>query len=441
MTSTSWFESLRIYRTPRLLAVLFMGFSSGLPLPLTFATLSFWLAEAGISRTDIGLLVLLGFSYNDKFLWSPLIDRLPIPGLTRRLGRRRGWALAIQVPLMAAILALGQNDPQRDLVVMVILAVLVAFLSASQDIVIDAYRIELLEPEEQGAGAAATQWGYRIGNLAAGAGALYAAQFGGWHTAYAIMAALMLVGIATVLLTPEPQIGRAAAAAVPEADGRRGAVAAWIRTAVVQPFADFMKRPGWAVILLFVVLYKFGDAFAGVMANPFYVDMGFSKIEVANISKLVGFFATLAGVALGGVVTDRWGLYRSLLACGVLQAVSNLMYVVQAWAGHDTWVLTATIFTENLAGGMGSAAFVAYLSSLCNVAFTATQYALFSSLAALPMRVLSAPAGWLSDHVDWPTFFSITTVAGFPGLLMILWLMRRFPDAALPRKAAAVADD
>lgn len=434
---SSWFESLRIYRTPRLLAILFMGFSSGLPLPLTFATLSFWLAEIGISRTEIGLFVLLGFAYNYKFLWSPLIDRLPIPGLTRRLGRRRGWALAIQLPLMLAILALGQSDPRTDLSLTALLAVLVSFLSASQDIVIDAYRIELLKPEEQGAGAAATQWGYRVGNLVAGAGALYAAHFGGWHVAYAIMAGLMLIGMVTVLLTPEPAASGTAAAAGPEP----GALAAWIRTAVVEPFADFVTRPGWAAILVFIVLYKFGDALAGVMSNPFYVALGFTKVEVANISKLVGFFATLGGVALGGAVTDRWGLYRSLFACGLLQMLSNLMYVAQAWVGHDTWMLTASIFTENLAGGMGSAAFVAYLSSLCNATFTATQYALFSSLAALPIRLLSAPGGWLSEHLDWPTFFSMTTLAGVPGLVMLLWLMWRFPDAAMPRKAAVAAVD
>ncbi|MBV8537524.1 MAG: AmpG family muropeptide MFS transporter [Alphaproteobacteria bacterium] len=433
---SSWFESLKIYRTPRLIAVLFMGFSSGLPLPLTFATLSFWLAEAGISRTQIGLFILLGFSYNYKFLWSPLIDRLPLPWLTAHLGRRRGWAVAIQLPLMLAIFALGQNDPRTDLVLTVVLAVIVSFLSASQDIVIDAYRIELLEPDEQGAGAAATQWGYRFGLLAAGAGALYTAQFGGWHVAYAVMAGLMLVGIATVLLTPEPTRGEPTVS-----ERRQRGAAAWFRTAVVQPFADFMTRPGWAVILLFVVLYKFGDALTGVMANPFYVAMGFSKIEVANISKLVGFFATLGGVALGGVVADRFGLYRSLFGCGLLTMLANSLYVVQAWVGHDTWMLATTIFTDNFAAGMGSAAFVAYLSSLCNVAFTATQYALFSSLAALPTRLLSAPAGWLSDHVSWPAFFFVTTLAALPGLTMVLWLMRRFPDAALPRKPALAGDD
>jgi len=432
---SSWFESLKLYRTPRLLAVLFMGFSSGLPLPLSFATLSFWLAESGISRTEIGLFVLLGFAYNYKFLWSPLIDRLPIPWLTGLLGRRRGWAIAIQLSLLLAILALGQTEPQHDLAATVVLAVVVSFLSASQDIVIDAYRIELLTPEEQGAGAAATQWGYRFGLLAAGAGALYTAQFGGWHVAYAVMAALMLVGIATVLLTPEPETSRAVASE-PRPD-----LARWFNTAVVQPFADFMMRPGWAVILLFVVLYKFGDALTGVMANPFYVAMGFTKIEVANISKLVGFVATLAGVALGGMAADRWGLYRSLLVCGMLTMLANSLYIVQAWVGHDAWMLTATIFTDNLAAGMSSAAFVAYLSNLCNVAFTATQYALFSSLAALPTRLLSAPAGWLSDHVTWPAFFFVTTLAALPGLTMVLWLMRRFPDAALPRKAVLAADD
>ena len=443
-----WFESLRIYRTPRLLAILFMGFSSGLPLPLTFATLSFWLAEAGISRTEIGLFVLLGFSYNYKFLWSPLIDRLSLSGLTRRLGRRRGWALAIQVPLMLAILALGQTDPRVDLSLTAVLGVLVSFLSASQDIVIDAYRIELLKPEEQGAGAAATQWGYRVGNLAAGAGALYAAQFGGWHVAYAIMAALMLVGIVTVLLTPEPVASEAADLNLDRPgfdrrnlDRRRAAFAAWVNGAVVRPFAEFMARPGWAAILVFIVLYKFGEAMAGVMSAPFYVALGFTKIEVANISKLIGFFATLGGVALGGMATDRWGLYRSLLVCGLLQMLSNLMYMAQAWAGHDTWMLTASIFTENLTGGMASAAFVAYLSNLCNVAFTATQYALFSSFAALPIRLLSAPAGWLSERLDWTTFFFVTTVACVPGLVMLLWLMRRFPDAAVPRKVALAADD
>lgn len=437
----SWLESLRVYREPRMLAVLFMGFASGLPLPLTFGTLSFWLAEAGVSRTSIGLFALVGTVYSLKFLWSPFIDRLPLPYLTRRLGRRRGWALAIQLPLALAILALGFSDPRADPGLVAFAAIVVAFLSASQDIVIDAYRIELLKPEEQGAGAAATQWGYRFGMMAASAGALYAATFGGWAFAYAVMAALMAVGMVTVWLTPEPQAAAAALAPIP-GDSAAARAVAWIERAIVAPFADFMRRPGWIAVIVFVVLYKFGDALAGVMANPFYVAMGFSKVEVANISKVFGVVATLAGLAAGGAVVYRLGLYKSLLICGVLQAVSNLMYAVQSLVGHDVAMLTLTIGIENFTGGMGSAAFVAYLSSLCNVAFTATQYALLSSLATVGRTTLSASGGWLADQLDWFLFFALTTAAAVPGVVMVLWLMRRLPlRAPVPPKPALAFDD
>jgi MFS transporter, PAT family, beta-lactamase induction signal transducer AmpG len=421
---SSWRAALRVYRQPRLLAILFMGFSSGLPLPLTFATLSFWLSEAGVSRTAIGLFVLVGFSYNYKFIWSPFIDRMPIPYLTRRLGRRRSWAALLQVLLMAAIFAMGRNDPRVDLGLTALLAVVVAFLSASQDIVIDAYRIELLKPEEQGAGAAATQWGYRFGLLAAGAGALYAAEFGGWSFAYAVMAALMLVGLATVLVTPEPALSTSVAHA-PMVAPLLKRLAAWAREAIVLPFADLVRRQGWVAILVFVVLYKFGEAIAGTMANPLYQQLGFSKVEVANIAKLVGFVATLLGVAVGGSLVARVGLFKGLLVGGFLQMLSNLMYVAQVLAGHDNLMLAVSIFTENFTNGMGSAAFVAYLSSLCSVAFTATQYALFSSLAAVPTRLLSAPAGWLADRLDWIPFFLLSTMLCLPGLALLVWLMRR----------------
>jgi PAT family beta-lactamase induction signal transducer AmpG len=428
--ATTWRDSLELYTRPRLVAVLLMGFSSGLPLPLTFGTLSFWFAESGVSRTAIGVLSLVGAAYSFKFLWAPLVDRLPLGPLTRRLGRRRGWALATQLPLAAAILALGATDPRVDPGATALVAVAIAFLSATQDIVIDAFRIELLKPEEQGAGAAATQWGYRIGMMASSAGALYAAAFGGWALAFAIMAALMGVGALTVLLTPEP----AAAPAAPSPSARP---LAWLRDAVVGPFAEFATRPAWLAILVFVVLYKFGDALAGVMANPFYVSAGFTREEVAEISKIFGVFATLAGVAAGGVVVQRLGIYRSLLVCGVLQGVSNLMYVWQAQVGHDTMALRATIFVENFTGGMGSAAFVAYLSGLTNVAFTATQYALLSSLATVGRTTLAAGGGWLSEQLDWPLFFLVTTLAAAPGVLMAWWLLRRFPPpAAAPRVAA-----
>jgi MFS transporter, PAT family, beta-lactamase induction signal transducer AmpG len=424
-SGAGWLSSLAVYREPRLIAVLLMGFASGLPLALTFGTLSFWLSEVGVSRTSIGLFALVGISYSLKFLWSPAIDRLPIPILTTRLGRRRGWALAIQPPLALAILALGLTDPRSDPALTALAAVIVAFLSASQDIVIDAYRIELLRPEEQGAGAAATQWGYRFGMLAASAGALYAASFGGWSFAYALMAGLMFIGMAAVWFTPEPG-GIRPLDPLP-GDSAIARVAAWLARAVVAPFADMLGRRGALLILGFVILYKFGDALAGTMSNPLYVSLGFTKVEVANIGKAYGFIASLAGLAAGGVVVLRLGIFRALLVCGILQMLSNLMYVLQAWAGHDVLTLALTIGIENLTGGMGSAAFVAYLSGLCNVAFTATQYALLTSLAAIGRTTLSASGGALADMVGWSPFFLVATVACLPGLLLLVWIMRLQP--------------
>jgi MFS transporter, PAT family, beta-lactamase induction signal transducer AmpG len=425
-----WLASLAVYRELRLIAILLMGFSSGLPLVLTFGTLSYWLAEVGVSLTTIGLFGLVRTSYSLKFLWSPLIDRLSIPFLTARLGRRRSWALSIQLPLALAIFALGRTDPRADPAVTALAAVVVAFLSASQDIVIDAYRIELLRPEEQGAGAAATQWGYRCGMLASSAGALYAASFGGWRFAYGLMATLMLVGMATVLLTPEPD---GIDPPEPPPGMSQRPVTTWLKGAVVAPFFDMFARHGaaqLAAIGLFVVLYKFGDALAGSMANPLYVALGFTKVEVATISKVFGVAATLAGVALGGVFVARLGIFRALFVCGAMQAMSNLMYAVLVWFGHDVAMLTLSIGAENLTGGMASAAFVAYLSLLCSRDFTATQYALLSSLATVGLNVLAAAGGYLAQHLGWIVFFVASTAACVPALLLLLWMMRR-PEPAL----------
>jgi PAT family beta-lactamase induction signal transducer AmpG len=403
-----------------------MGFSSGLPLALTFGTLSYWLAEVDVSLTAIGLFGLVRASYSLKFLWSPLIDRLPIPILTRWLGRRRSWALTIQLLLALAILALGMTDPKADPAMTALAAVAVAFLSASQDIVIDAYRIELLQPEEQGAGAAATQWGYRFGMLASGAGALYAASFGGWPVAYAVMAGLMLIGMVTIWFTPEPG-GIAAPEPLPGATATER-FAAWAERAVVAPFVDMFRRAGagpLAAIAVFIVLYKFGDALAGSMSNPLYVQLGFTKIEVATVAKVYGVIATLAGVAAGGVLVARIGVFASLLACGGLQALSNLLYAVQVWAGHDVGMLALTIGAENLTGGMASSAFVAYLSGLCSRDFTATQYALLSSLATVGLNVLAASGGYLAERLGWVPFFVVSTAACLPSLFILLWLMRK----------------
>ncbi len=449
MTGTlrAWLDASRVYRDPRVVAVGFLGFSSGLPLALTFGTLTLWLAEVGVDKTTIGLFALAGTPYTLKFLWAPLVDRVPLPWLTRRFGRRRGWMLATQAALAVTIVLLGGSDPAAAPTATALLALAVAFCSATQDIAIDAYRVEALDERRYGAGAATVVLGYRLGMLVSGAGALYAASFSDWATAYAIMAALMGVGMVTVLLNPEPPVAdspeaRAQEARVarylaarPDLRGRAGRALAWLHGAVIAPFAEFLARPGWLAVLAFVVLYKFGDALAGVMGNPFYVELGFSKIEIANVTKAFGLAATIAGGFVGGLLVSRLGILKSLWICGLLQMASNLMFVVQALAGHDLAVLTLTIALENLAGGMGTAAFVAYLSSLCNLAYTATQYALLSSLAAFGRTLLSSSGGWLADQVDWVSFFLLTTVAALPGLLLLWWMARRYPP---PRAGRAV---
>ena len=422
-----WTEAVAVYRDKRILVILFLGFSSGLPLLLTFSTLSIWLKELGVSKTAIGLFALVGTPYTLKFLWAPLVDHLRVPFLTARLGPRRSWAILTQVALMAALVGLGSTDPLEDLRLTAILALVVTFCSASQDIVIDAYRVEILEEGQYGAGAATIVFGYRMGMLTSGAGSLYLASFMDWSAVYAVMGGLVTVGIATILLSPEPKRGGAPEPGTGPPPGRSGwaETAAWMQTAVVHPFTDFMNRRGWVLILIFVIFYKLGDTLAGAMANPFYIELNFTKIEIANVSKLFGLAATLAGGFIGGVLVNRVGILRSLLICGVLQMLSNLMFAIQAVVGHSVPMLALTIGIENVTGGMGTAAFVAYLSGLCSVAYTATQYALLSALMSLPRTLLSASAGWLADHLDWVTFFLLTTVAALPGLLLLWWLMRR----------------
>ncbi len=429
MTSGGWSSRLQewaragaVYRDPRVVRILLLGFASGLPLALTFGTLTFWLAQVGVDKAAIGFLALVGSAYAWKFLWSPVIDNLPLPWLTRRLGRRRGWLLVCQLALILSITALGMSDPAADLWRTALLAVLVAFCSASQDIVIDAYRIELLDQEQQGAGAAVYVIGYRIAMLVSGAGALLIADYAGWQAAYATMAALMLIGVATVLASPEPRV---AARVEPEA-GR--SLAEWLRIAVVRPFAEFLRRNGAltaGLILLFIMFYKLGDALLGVMANPFYVELGFSATEVASVVKTFGLIATLAGGLLGGMLINARGILPALWFCGILQMLSNLMFAAQAEVGHSVAFLVLTIGLENLAGGMATAAFVAYLSSLCNLRYTATQYALLTSFMAQTRTLLASGAGVLAESMDWVSFFVVTTLAAAPALGLLWWLARR----------------
>ncbi len=437
----NWLSAFAVNFERRVVVVFFLGFSSGLPFLLVFSTLSTWLAREGVSKTMIGLFALVGSAYALKIFWSPLVDRLPFPPFTTLLGRRRGWLVFSQLALIVTMIGLGSTEPKTDLWWTAMWAVGLAFASATQDIVIDAYRIDLLEERQLGAGASNVVLGYRVGLLAAGAGALTIAELYSWFWAYAAMAALMGVGIVTVLLTPEPETRLTPEAAAREAQltkfrerfinlsGRLQTVAAWVQSAVINPFAEFMLRPGWIAILLFAGLYKYADGLLGVMANPFYVEMGFTNVEIAAISKGWGLAMTLIGGVLGGVLVARFGMLQALLFCGVAQALSNLTYVVQALAGHDVTVLTAVIAIENLTGGMATAAFVAYLSSLCNISYTATQYALLTSLMAFTRPFLSFGAGGMAEYLGWVEFFLVSTLAGLPGLLVLLWMMRRFPSA------------
>ena len=433
-----WIDSCKVYADRRVLSILFFGFASGLPLALTIGTLFMWLAEVGVNKTTIGLFALAGTPYTLKFLWAPLVDRMPIPYLTGWLGRRRGWILLTQLVLMATILGLGGTNPVAQPGLTAFLALSVAFWSATQDIAIDAYRVEILEERQYGAGAATIVLGYRIGMLVSGAGALYLATYVSWSATYGIMAGFMIVGMVTVLLNPEPSVRKSRESVEqerriaaylesrPDLKGNKAKVLAWIYGAVISPFADFIGRRGWLVILLFILLYKFGDALAGVMTMPFYVELGFTKIQVANITKIFGMAAIIIGAVIGGVMVDRLGILKSLFVCGILQMFSNLMFAVLAMVGHDLRVLTLAIAVENLSGGMGTAAFVAYLSSLCNVAYTATQYALLTSFMAFGRTVLTSSGGWLADQMDWVSFFALTTVAALPGLLLLVGIARRF---------------
>jgi len=405
---TRWRRALGVYSNPRQLAILAMGFASGLPLALTGATLQNWLTRAGVSLENVGLFSLVGFAYALKFLWSPLIDRAPVPWLSARLGQRRGWLLALALVLMGAIAALGYSDPVADPWRTAALAALVAFLSASQDIAIDAYRIELLGKDEQAAGAAATQWGYRIGMLASGALALSLAQHFDWPRSYLVMAALAGVGVLVALASPEPEHVEAHE---------------WsVQGAVVDPFREFAARPNWVVILVFVVLYRLGDALSGGMSSPFYVKLGFTNDEIASVAKVLGVIASMAGIAAGGAFAYKLGLARALVAAGVIHAAGNLAFILQAFAGHHVPVLGLTIFVENFTGGLVGAAFVGYLSTLCHPAYTATQYALLSSLTAIGRTLFAAASGWLAERLGWPLFFGLCVVAALPGIALAIWL-------------------
>ena len=395
--------------------------------------------EEGVSLTAIGLFALVGLPYVLKFTWAPLIDAVHVPGLTRWLGRRRAWLITTQLALIAAIVGLGSIDPVAAPVTTAALALAITFCSASQDIVVDAFRIESLSEERQAAGMANYVAGYRVALLISTAGMfeiVAIVQAGGmagsaaWFVGYAIAAALIAIGMVTVLLSDEPD-GLDDQTACSQSADHFASGSAFL-AAVIDPFREFLQRPMWVGVLLFVMLFKFGDAFAGIMTAPFVLDIGFDKTDYGRIVKVFGFAAVLIGGFAGGYVYRVAGTITSLWIAGLVQMLSNLMFVWQAVAGADYSLLVLTIGVENFTGGLGTVIFVAFISSLCrDRAYTATQFALLSALAAVGRTVLSASAGWFADTIGWPAFFVLTTGAAVPGLLLLWWLVRA--DALAPR--------
>jgi len=403
--------------------MLSLGFSAGLPLLLVFGTLSFWLREAGVDRSTIGFLSWVGLAYGFKWVWSPLVDRMPIPLLTRWMGRRRSWLLLAQTLIMGGLVSMALTDPKLALAPMVWCAIAVAFGSATQDIALDAFRIESADMQHQAALAATYQTGYRLAMIWAGAGALWIAarsevagtavyQQSAWQTAYLVMACSMLPGVLTVLFSKEP---------TPRALPQPKNAAEWLRGALVEPFAEFIRRYRWqaALILALIATYRISDVVMGIMANPFYVDMGYSKDEVAAVTKIYGVVMTLVGAFVGGAMALRMGVMRVLMLGAILSAGTNLLYSWLVSQGHDVTKLIFVISADNLASGIASSAFIAYLSSLTNVNYSATQYAMFSSMMLLLPKFVAGYSGVYVDAYGYSSFFTATALLGVPVLLLV----------------------
>lgn len=435
----NWLAASRIYLDRRVLSMLFLGFSSGLPFGVLAEPLSAWLADFGLSKTAIGLFALVSLPYSVKFLWAPFIDRLKVPVLCDVFGRRRGWALLSQVLLLLTIAGMGLTQPEISLLWTAIFALAVAFFSASQDIVIDAYRIEILTEDQLAAGSALVIWGWRAAAWAGAAFALILSDIVSWPLVFLMLASAVVVGILTILVNPEPRVPASDDSENLERQtedylvARRGVPrqvaepVAWIFVSYAGPLKEFLSRRNVLLILLFCFFYKYGDAVLAVMKVPFFKEIGFTNTEIGAVAKLVGFPPIIVGALIGGLVLARYGMMKGLLVTGILMAVSNLVFVVQAWVGADIVMLAVTVGVENFTTAMGTVAFVAYLSSLCNISYTATQYALLTSVMAFSRTVMSSGAGWVADHMSWPAFFVITTVAALPGLLLLLWMMKTIP--------------
>ena len=441
---SGWLHAFRIYAHPRVLGMLSLGFSAGLPLLLILGTLSFWLREAGIDRSTIGYLSWIGLAYGFKWMWSPLVDRLTLPLLTQLLGRRRAWILLSQVIITIALVGMANTDPLENLTHMVFFALAVAFASATQDIALDAYRIEAVALRLQGAMAATYQAGYRLAMILASAGVLWIAaavdpsettyDYSPWRTAYLVMAASMAVGIITTLIIREPEVPVSRLISENEDYARKTIahwnlnaqltqILAWLYGALVAPFRDFIVRHGQRALLILalIAIYRISDVVMGVMSNPFYVDMGYTKNEVATVSKVYGVIMTIVGAAMGGVLIVKTGIMRTLFLGAVLSAATNLLFVWLAGRGHDVAGLVFTISADNLSAGIASSAFIAYLSGLTNSAYSATQYALFSSVMLLLPKFIAGFSGIFVDTYGYASFFTGTALLGLP-VLVLVWL-------------------
>ena len=416
---SSWVDAWRIYTRPTVLGMVFFGFSAGLPYLLVFSTLTAWLTEEGVSRSAIGLFAWVGMTYSVKVIWAPIVDRAAIPFFGRLLGQRRSWILFGQMMVVFGLIAISILGVS-NLPLLALLSVLVAFGSSTQDIAIDAYRIEAIEEEYQGAMSASYILGYRIALLIAGAGAFYVASFTAWSNVYLVMAVLMGVGFGAVMLAKEPLFSRQGL--IRETDGAFNTQKFTFLNAVVNPFKDFFVRNGSfaLLIILLIGVYRLSDIVMGIMANPFYLDMGYSKIEIANITKLFGFFMTIFGAFVGGLLVIKWGVGRCLLIGAVAVATTNLFFAQLALlANPDLNWLAVTVSLDNLSGGFATTAFIAYLSGLTNKAYTATQYALFSSLMTLPGKFMSGFSGFVVDSYGYFTFFLSAAALGLPAILLI----------------------
>jgi len=420
----------RSFLQEKTLVIFFLGFSSGLPLWLVFFTLTAWLYEAELPTSTISKFAFIMFAYSFKFMWSPLVDAVKIPFLTKRLGRRRGWLLVAQLGLAASIATLSQIDPAAATTLFFAVGAMAAWFSATQDIVVDAYRVEIASDEMQGILAASYQYGYRVAGIVSGAGALYLADFYSWELSYLVMAGCVGVGILTTLYCKEPQN-----TAPPDyhfAGTAMQKAGKWFTVGVIGPVADFFKRYGRfaAIILVFMAVFRISDYVLGVLANPFYLYIGFTKSQVATVAKLYGLWVALFGIGAGGWAILKFGVSRCLITATILIASTNLFFAVLVLTGPDIWMLGVTISFDNFAQGFAGTIFIAYLSSLTNVSFTATQYALFSSLSTFIGKLSAGFSGNVQEAVGWLWFFVYAAALGIPSIILSIVVVRHYQDKA-----------